>query len=144
VTDSDDVFFSDFPAKTANSVFIAHGTAKGRIALKTDGVRLYVVVEGEPRGEYLLRCFREGLDKKLIRPNMRTLVDMRRLVGGADWSAVFTLRTYAPWGHRPDGVSATAYLLRNDMFAPSSRLRKPCSSTPTTVPFTSPPRPSPG
>lgn len=85
-----------FPAKTANSVFIAHGTAKGRIALKTDGVRLYVVVEGEPRGEYLLRCFREGLDKKLIRPNMRTLVDMRRLVGGADWSAVFTLRTYAP------------------------------------------------
>ena len=114
--EADDDFFSVFEKATEKSVFISHGTAKGRISLKADGERLYVVVEGQPRGEYLLRCFREGLDEGVVRPNMRTLVDLRGLTGGTDWSPVFTLRTYAPWGHGKEGVSSTAYLLRSDLF----------------------------
>ena len=97
VTNPDDDFYSDFDIATGTSIVIARGTARGRIRIKTDGERLFVQVEGQPRGEYLLKCFREGLDRKILRPNMRTLVDLRGFVGGADWSAVFTLRTYAPW-----------------------------------------------
>lgn len=116
VSGPDDAFYSDFSTITGNSVFISRGGVRGKIALKTDGERLFVVVDGEPRGEYLLKSFREGLDRGLIRPNMRTLVDMRGFKGGANWGAVFTLRTYAPWGRGKEGVSCCAYIVRNDMF----------------------------
>ena len=116
MTNPDDDFYSDFDIATGTSIVIARGTARGRIRIKTDGERLFVQVEGQPRGEYLLKCFREGLDRKILRPNMRTLVDLRGFVGGADWSAVFTLRTYAPWGQGKEGVACAAYVLRNDMF----------------------------
>ena len=49
MTNPDDDFYSDFDIATGTSIVIARGTARGRIRIKTDGERLFVQVEGQPR-----------------------------------------------------------------------------------------------
>jgi len=117
-------FYSDFERSSENSVFISRGSASARITLKIDGKRLYVRVAGEPRGHDLTQCFREGLDKGLIRPSMRTLVDLTRFITGAvDWSAIFALRTLAPWG-KDEGESRVAYVVRTKTFRPLLKIAR--------------------
>ena len=116
-------FYSDFGRSSENSAFTVRGPESARIALKIDSKRLYVVVAGEPRGNDLTQCFREGLDKGLIRPSMRTLVDLTRFTGTVDWSAVFALRTLAPWG-KDEGESRVAYVVRTNTFLPLLKIAR--------------------
>lgn len=108
-------FYSSFEQPNDNSVIISRGPNDGRIALKAAGERLHVIVLGEPEGECLTGCFREGLDRGVLRPNMRALVDLTRFTGAVDWSAIYTVRVMAPWGNDKD-ASRIAYVVRNNMF----------------------------
>jgi hypothetical protein len=72
------------------------------------------VVDGEPRGEGLVECIREGMNKGVVHVSMRTLVDMTRFTGAVDWSTLHTIRDMGPWG--TDGESRVAYLVRNNVF----------------------------
>ena len=116
MTEPEDGFYSAFESKNDNSVFIACGPESGCIALKISGDRLYVVVRGEPKGEHLVECFRDGLDSGSLRPSMRTLVDLTDFIGTVDWRAILTVRTLAPWGKKDSGTALTAYVVRNDTF----------------------------
>ena len=112
-------FYRDVEVPSHGSVAISHGPPGGRIALKAAGDRLLVAVQGEPAGDCLTKSFREGLDKGVLQPNMRVLVDLTQFTGAVDWGAVFQVRTMAPWGKNSDpGASRIAYVVRNKMFGP--------------------------
>jgi hypothetical protein len=109
-------FYSDFEHSTADSTIIAKGGISGRIRLKAAGTRLHVMVEQEPAGACLIACFREGLEKGVLRPSMRTLADVTRFTGSVDWEAIHAVAAMADWGE--GGDSRIAYLVRNDLFEP--------------------------
>jgi hypothetical protein len=107
-------FYSDFERSTEDSTIIAKGGLSGRIRLKASGARLHVMVEQEPAGACLIACFREGLERDLLKPSMRALADVTRFTGSVDWEAVHAVAGMAPWGD--GGESRVAYLVRNDLF----------------------------
>lgn len=109
-------FYSDFERSTEDSTIIARGGASGRIRLKAAGARLHVVVEQEPGGACLIACFREGLEKGVLKPSMRALADVTRFTGSVDWEAIHAIAGMAAWGE--GGESRVAYLVRNDLFEP--------------------------
>jgi len=117
VAETGNGFYCEFKGASKNSVFIFRGPPSGRISLKISGDRLFVVVSGEPKGECLVECFREGLVLNLLHPGMRTLADLTGFIGSVDWKAVFTVRTLAPWDKKGNGASRIAYVVRNDMFS---------------------------
>ena len=116
MTGADADFYSDFNKATENSVVITRGNDFGRISLKADSDRLFVLIGGELHGAHFLECFREGLETGVLHPNMRTLVDLTGFTGAVDWGAVFTLRTLTSWGNKGVDQSRVAYVVRNDMF----------------------------
>ena len=116
MTEPQEGFYSTFENAAGNSVFIVRGPESGYISLKIRDDRLYVVVRGEPKGEYLVECFRDGVDSGALRPCMRTLVDLTGFIGTVDWKALLAVRSLAPWGKKDSGVSLIAYVVRNDMF----------------------------
>jgi hypothetical protein len=109
-------FYSDFERSTENSTIIAKGGLSGRIRLKAAGTRLHVMVEQEPAGACLIACFREGLDKGILKPSMHALADVTKFTGSVDWEAVHAVAGMAAWGE--GGESRVAYLVRNDLFEP--------------------------
>ena len=107
-------FYSDFKHSNENTIFITRGPASAQIRLKASGERLYFIVEGEPSGQSLVDCIREGIHKGVVHASMRTLVDMTRFTGAVEWSALHTIRDMAAWG--TDGDSRVAYVVRNSVF----------------------------
>jgi hypothetical protein len=115
-------FYRDVEATDAGAILIAPGDAHGRVALKAGADRLMVAVTGEPTGECLLECFRTGVERKIIQPDMRTLVDLTRFFGGVDWKLIFALRNLAPWGEGGTGNSRVAYLFRDGDFGAAIKI----------------------
>lgn len=89
----------------------------GLVCICAQDDRLLIVVSGEPLGEALLECFEAARAEGWLRHRMKTLVDMRRFVGVVDWQAVNRIRQMADWGDG-EARTRTAYLVRNDGFAP--------------------------
>jgi hypothetical protein len=113
-------FYSGFEHASEDSTIIEKGGNTGRIRLKAAGDRLHVVIEQEPAGECLIACFREGLERKILRPNMRALADVTKFTGSVDWDAIHAIDAMADWGE--GGDSRVAYVVRNDQFAPLIRV----------------------
>ncbi|HEY4264145.1 MAG TPA: hypothetical protein VGM72_02420 [Micropepsaceae bacterium] len=109
-------FYSDFEHATKDSTIIEKGGTSGRIRLKAAGNRLHVIIEQEPAGGCLIACFREGLERKILCPNMRALADVTGFTGSVDWDAIHAIGAMADWGE--GGDSRVAYVVRNDQFAP--------------------------
>ncbi len=108
-----DQFYSDIDGTGPSIAHLCGGERpQDSIKLKICGHKLMITVSGEPSGHLLLEQFQEGLARKLLRPGMRTLVDMTRFVGVVDWQAMAKLREMAPWSKDKNHPPKTAYLLR--------------------------------
>jgi hypothetical protein len=115
-------FYFDVTAADNGATVITRGDVHGRVSLKAGNGRLMVAVEGEPTGDYLLECFRIGIEQKILLPEMRTFVDLTRFFGGVDWKTVFGLRHLAPWGEGGTGNARVAYLFRDADFGASIKI----------------------
>jgi len=109
-------FYSDCAAGSGLQR-VERQTSDGMVRLCAQEDRLLVVVSGEPPGTALLECFEAARAEGWLHHSMRTLVDMRRFVGVVDWQSINRLRQIADWGD-VEGKTRTAYLVRNDGFAP--------------------------
>jgi len=92
---------------------IAHGVPGARFLFKIVPKRLYILADGEPRGEHLLDCFREAMATGLL-ARVAVLVDLRRFTGSVDWDAVRKLREMAP--PFDNNEAYVAYVVRDDLF----------------------------
>lgn len=106
-------FYRDMDAAQSGDTMVVRGDVHGRVVLKAGGDRLLVTITGEPTGEDLLNCFRDGLAQNILRTEMRTLVDVTRYFGAVDWTSVFDIRHLAPWGEGGTDYARTAFLFRD-------------------------------
>lgn len=111
-------FYAAMDVRDSGAIRITRGNGRDLVTLKSDGDRLLVVVAGEVTGEALTECFQSGVDQKVLRPHMCTLVDLTGFVGMVDWSAISRVSRMLPWGEGGEGRSRIAYLVRDDNFAP--------------------------
>lgn len=109
-----DDFYCDVAEAGPGWTLITRGDSHGKVALKSDGARLMVVLTGEPSGEDLVGCFRAALEQNVLLTEMPTLVDSTQYFGLMDWKSVFGIRDIAPWGEGGTGNARTAYLFRDE------------------------------
>ena len=115
-------FYREFEGRCAKSVYIRRGGTRGCVALKSDGRRLYVTLEGKPRGKTVFNCVREGMEKGAVHTGMRTLVDLSRFDGDFHWGSLLRLALLLPEGAEPFESPRTAYVVSDDLFSPSLRM----------------------
>jgi len=89
------------------------GSHADYVSLKVAQGILWVILEGEPRGDDLRLCFERALATGTITTSMRTFVDMLRFTGSVDWPSIHAIKDMAVWG--ADGQARTAYLTRDTM-----------------------------
>lgn len=106
-----DAFFSD-------NKFISASRPQGGVFLKCKDNILWILIEKEASAEDLIACIKEALQAGWLKLSMPTLVDLTKFTGAVDWDAVRTISKMARWGTDRNGISRTAYLVRDGQFNP--------------------------